>query len=137
MKQKFSLLIALFLLGGCMSMGTQVKKEQLRNFTKGSTTYNDVVTQLGPPNTISSKSNGTKIALYTYIHSQARPESFIPFVGLVVGGADSKVNTAEFVFNQDDKLLEYSLSESNYGSGTGLAAGTYHERTPDQPKETP
>lgn len=120
-----------------MSMGTQVKQEQLSKFTKGSTTYNDVVTQLGQPNTISTKSNGTKVVLYTYMHSQARPESFIPLVGMFVGGADSKVNTAEFVFTQDNKLLEYSLSESNFGSGTGLAAGTYRERTPDQPKEAP
>lgn len=137
MKQKSLILIALLLLGGCMSMGTQVKQEQLSKFTKGSTTYNDVVTQLGQPNTISTKSNGTKVVLYTYMHSQARPESFIPLVGMFVGGADSKVNTAEFVFTQDNKLLEYSLSESNFGSGTGLAAGTYRERTPDQPKEAP
>lgn len=135
---KQALTIALtILIGGCMSMGTQVKQDQLNGFTKGRTTYSDVTARLGQPNTISAKSNGTRTALYTYVHSQARPESFIPFVGLVVGGSDSKVNTAEFVFDQDNKLLEYSLSESNYGAGMGMAAGTYRDRTPDQPKEAP
>lgn len=137
MIKKYTSLTALLLITGCISMGTQVKQEQLGGFTKGTTTYGDVVSRLDPPNTISSKSNGTKVAQYTYIHSQARPESFIPFVGLVVGGSDSKVNTAEFVFAQDGKLLEYSLSESNYGAGTGLAAGTYRDRTVEQPKEAP
>lgn len=135
---KQALAIALtILIGGCMSMGTQVKQDQLNGFAKGSTTYSDVTARLGQPNTVSTKSNGTRIALYTYVHSQARPETFIPIVGAFVGGADSKVNSAEFIFGQDDKLLEYSLSESNYGSGTGLAAGTYRDRTPDQPKEAP
>lgn len=135
-KQVFAVALTI-LIGGCMSMGTQVTQKQLNGFTKGSTTYSDVTTRLGQPNTISTKSNGTRVALYTYVHSQARPESFIPVVGAFIGGADSKVNTAEFVFDQDNKLLEYSLSESNYGAGTGLASGTYRDRTPDQPKESP
>lgn len=137
MKIKLPATAILLTLAGCMSTGTQIKQEQLDGFTKGRTTYNEVVARLGQPNTVSTKSNGTRVALYTYVHSQARPESFIPFLGAVVGGADSKVNTAEFMFDQDNKLLEYSLSESNYGTGTGFAAGTYRQRTPEQPKEAP
>lgn len=138
-KLKFDLAAATILLAlsGCVSVGTQVKLDQLNGFTKGSTTYGDVITRLGQPSTISTKSNGTRSATYTYVHSQARPETYIPFIGGFIGGADSTVNTAEFVFDMEDKLLEYSLSESNYGTGVGLAAGTYRERTPNQPKEAP
>lgn len=121
---------------GCVSVGTQVKLDQLSGFTKGTTTYSDVVAKLGTPNTISAQSNGKRIASYTYIHSQTRPETFIPFIGGFIGGADSKFNTAQFVFDQEGKMIEYSISESNYGSGMGFAAGKYQERT-EQPKEAP
>lgn len=133
-----TIVIALFAIitGGCVSVGTQVKLDQLSGFTKGITTYSDVVARLGTPNTVSTKSNGTRSATYTYVHSQARPETYIPFIGGFIGGADSKVNTAEFTFDKEDKLLEYSLSESNYGSGMGFAGGKYQERN-DQPKEAP
>lgn len=138
MTKNLSVLITLLiLLGGCVSVGTQVKQEQLSGFTKGSTTYEDVVSRLGPPNTVNSKSDGTRMAIYTYVHSQSRPESFIPLVGAFVGGADSKMNMATFTFDQDSKLLEYSLSESSYGAGTGFAAGTYRDPHTDQPKEVP
>lgn len=121
---------------GCVSVGTQVKLDQLSGFSKGITTYSEVVAKLGTPNTVSTQSNGKRIAAYTYIHSQPRPETFIPFIGGFIGGADSKFNIAQFVFDQEGKMIEYSISESNYGSGMGLAAGTYQERN-DQPKEAP
>lgn len=124
-------------LAGCVSAGTQVKPEQLSGFTKGVTTFDDVVRRLGQPNTTGTKSNGTRTAVYTYVHAHARPESFIPVVGAFVGGSDSTVNTAEFTFDTGGKLLEYSMTESNYGTGTGLAGGTYRPRTPEQPKEAP
>lgn len=137
MKIKFVAIILAISVCGCVSVGTQVKPEQVSGFTKGITTFDDVVRRLGQPNTTGTKSNGTRTAVYTYVHSQARPESFIPVVGAFVGGADSTVNTATFTFDLGGKLLEYSMTESNYGSGTGLAGGTYRDRTPEQPKEAP
>lgn len=125
------------LLGGCMSVGVQISQEQLSGFSKGKTSYEEVVSKLGRPTTLSTNSNGSKIAVYSYIHSQARPESFIPYLGLVVGGADSTITTANFIFDSKNTLVEYSLTESNYGTGTGIAAGTYRDRTPNQPKEAP
>lgn len=136
-KFAFAAAMIVLVLTGCVSVGTQVKLDQLSGFTKGSTTYSDVITRLGQPNTVSTKSNGARSATYTYIHSQARPETYIPFIGGFIGGSDSTMNTAEFIFDKEDKLLEYSLSESNYGLGTGFAAGTYRDRTPNQPKEAP
>lgn len=130
----FGIAIAIAL-AGCVAVGTQIKKEQLTGFATGVTTYEEVISRLGQPNTLAIKSNGTRVAIYTYIHSQPRPESFIPFVGIIVGGADSKINTTEFTFDAENKLLEYSLSESNYGAGTGLSAGAYQDRATDQPQQ--
>ena len=72
---------------------------------------------------------------YVFAHSQARPGSFIPLIGPLVGGADSRASNVIFLFGPDGRLITYHASESHTGMATGATAGKCQAPTPDQPKE--
>jgi outer membrane protein assembly factor BamE (lipoprotein component of BamABCDE complex) len=44
-----SLILVLFALSACVSMGTKVEQEKVSQFVVGKTTYAEVVQQLGKP----------------------------------------------------------------------------------------
>ena len=121
-------------LAGCVSTGIEVKPEQLAGFKKGVTTESDVVSRLGNPNGRLIDSEGTTIYTYTYVHAEPRASSFIPIVGPLVGGADSEVTTTTFRFGADRKLLSFTSQQSQYGTGTGFAAGST-QGAADQPRQ--
>ena len=111
-------------LSGCMSAGVQVKESELAQFQKGKSTFQDVVAKLGPPTTNSLMADGRRIVVYSYTQAQARPESFVPLVGPLIGGADAKSNTATFMFDKAGILETVSASSTGVGVGNGFAAGT-------------
>jgi outer membrane protein assembly factor BamE (lipoprotein component of BamABCDE complex) len=118
---------------GCVSAGVQVQPEKLQAMKVGETTYQEVVARLGTPTANVISSNGQRVIVYSFVHSQARPESFIPIVGPLVGGADATANSVTFIFGPDGKLMSYSSSDANVGASTGAAAG-YEPPVPDQPR---
>jgi|JI10StandDraft_1071094.scaffolds.fasta_scaffold311426_3 outer membrane protein assembly factor BamE (lipoprotein component of BamABCDE complex) len=120
------------LLTGCMAAGVQVKAEQLQGFKKGETTKQDVLSKLGNPTARSITADGSEILIYNYAAYQARPESFIPLIGPLVGGADVQTSMVWFQFGSDGKLTNYTAQNSAVGSGSNLAAPST-PRTPAQP----
>jgi len=107
-------------LSACASAGTKVDPSTAQQFQKGSTTYSEVVAALGEPTTVTTASDGKKTAAYSYAKTTVRPESFIPYVGAFVGGADVKTSAVIFRFDGADKLIDFSTSVSNTGAGYGL-----------------
>lgn len=114
---------------GCVASGTQVKERQLSQFKAGETTYSQVVSDLGPPNSNSLLPDGTRLIAYTYVQAAARPESFIPIIGPFVGGADVHSNMVTFRFDADGKLMTYSSTATQVGAGQNLEAGAPSPRT--------
>lgn len=127
-------LVAAVALAGCASSGVQVKPEQMTEFKKGVTTEAEVIQKLGRPNMVRTDGNGGKMLIYAYAQSQVRAATFIPVVGALAGGADVKSTSAMFMFDANGKLMDYSNSASEYGSGTGLAAGAPMQQI-DQPRQ--
>jgi hypothetical protein len=121
MKKIVYLLAAVMMMAGCASSGTQVTSEQLSQFIVGVTTPSDVIAKLGPPNHQANTSSGMTILSYGYSNVSTRPETFIPFVGAFVGGADVKTNSASFVFDKNGKLQSTSSSSGNMWTGMGAA----------------
>lgn len=110
------------MLGGCFSTGTKVEAAKVDQFKPGVTTYAEVVTALGQPNTVSTLPDGQKIATYMHITASARAESFIPIVGPLVGGADTTSQSYTFVFDTAGILKSASNSQGQSGAGSNLAA---------------
>ncbi len=122
------------LLSGCASYGVMVTDKQAAQFKRGETTEPQIVSALGKPTTVTT-TNGVRQLVYTGVYAQARPSSFIPFIGPFVGGTDSQVS--HVIFKLDDKgtLTDVISSQSTSGVGMGFAAGAPIQQTEDQPRK--
>lgn len=134
--KKLLLIVAAIYLVGCAATGVEVKEESLADLKKGETTIQEVVAKIGNPTTSTLNMDGSRTIMYVYASSTTRPETFIPYVGAFVGGADTKSNVVSLMFDKDGVLQNYTSSASNYGTGMGFAAGTKvdQERT-SQPQQ--
>ena len=121
-----------FVLSACASAGVQVSEQEAESFVVGKSTYADVVAKLGNPTTTTVNPDGTRVAEYSYTAMQERPESFIPYIGGLVGGADTKSNSVVFTFSKSNVLLSSSSSQSQMGMGENLSAGTPIQRSAPQ-----
>ena len=118
-----SLLVALFALTSCVSMGTKVDQDKLARFEKGKTTYAQVIEQLGKPTQSTLNSDGSRRIMYTYMQSQAKAANFIPIVGAFAGGADTENTNVMLEFDQNSMLTNYSATQGSTSMGTGLSSG--------------
>lgn len=127
MNARFAIMAALSVISlqsGCAATGVKVSEEQAQSFQVGRSSYSDVVTALGPPTTTTLTPNGTRVAIYSYSAIQSRPQNFIPYIGPLVAGYDQSSSAVTFTFDQRGLLQSTSSSQSNLGTGAGLAAGS-------------
>ena len=120
---KFATTLFVLALAGCAASGVRVTDEQVAAFKAGETTKAQAMAVLGKPTMQMRLADNTSIVIYSHYESRVRPETLIPIVGAFVGGADSNSNTMTLRFDAADRLLDTSSSTSNFGTGTGLAAG--------------
>lgn len=113
-------IFAVALLAGCASSGTKVTEGQAAQFTKGQSTEADVIARLGPPTRTSKLPGGAWQDIYAYSRFQQRAESFIPYVNLLVGGADTTNTAVSFRFGADGKLQDWSSTAQNSAFNGGL-----------------
>jgi len=120
------------LLAGCMSAGVEVRPEQMSSFRPGVTTLQDVTAKLGPASVQTSLDDGSTLLVYTFVTSRPHPESFIPFIGALVGGADTRSSAAVFLFDAHGILKSAGTTTSNVGTGlsTGLSTDLHSAPVP-------
>jgi outer membrane protein assembly factor BamE (lipoprotein component of BamABCDE complex) len=115
------ILAMIVLLTGCGgNSGTKVDPSQVAQFQPGVTTYDQVVSALGPPNNITQSSDGTKIIVYVNTQTSIHGATFIPIVGMFAAGADAKQQMATFTFDQRGILKTTSSSQTQACSGGGV-----------------
>jgi hypothetical protein len=121
MSKKFAVLaFAAVALGGCVSTGTKVTRDDIAAFMKGITTEQEVLAKLGKPTSSSISASGVRTDSYLYIHASANAANFIPIVGLAAGGASSHTTMVTFIFDADGKLYDYRASQGDSEVHTGL-----------------
>ncbi len=123
-----SVLLCGGLLVGCMSAGVEVRPEQLATFKRGVTTLQEVTSTLGPASVQTALDDGSELLVYTYVTSRPHPESYIPFIGSLVGGADTRSSAAVFLFDAHGVLKSANTTTSNVG--TGLSTDRHSARAP-------
>ena len=111
--KKILVIIAVLMLHGCSSTGTQVKQEQLSGFIKGKTSYQEVIAKLGEPDKVTINPDGGREITYAFTSTQPRAASFIPLIGNFVEGKDNTISVAIFKFNKRAILKDYTLTETN------------------------
>ncbi|HEX9465470.1 MAG TPA: hypothetical protein VGB82_22940 [Alphaproteobacteria bacterium] len=122
---------------GCVASGVRVTEDQVKQFERGKSTYDEVIAKLGQPNHTMTLGNGMRVVTYSYVEAAARPATFIPIVGPLVGGADARSNGASFTFDPRGILITYTISSSQTGSGFGATSGTQVQPVDNQPRRTP
>ena len=122
------------LICGCVASGVIVNEQQVQQFKRGETTEGQIVAVLGAP-TSRSNVNGQRSISYTGVHAQARPESFIPYIGGLVGGSDVRHSNYTFTFDMNGKLADVVSNEGAMGTGRGFAAGGSMPQTEAQPRQ--
>jgi hypothetical protein len=120
------------LLAGCMSAGVEVRPEQMSSFRPGVTSLQDVTATLGPASVQTALDDGSTLLVYTFVTSRPHPESFIPFIGSLVGGADTRSSAAVFLFDAHGILKSENTTTSNVGTGlsTGLSTNLHSAPSP-------
>jgi hypothetical protein len=63
---------------------------------------------------------------------QARPESFIPYIGGLVGGMDTKSSEVSFTFDKTGILRSTASTQGQAGVGENMAAGAPIKRSAPQ-----
>ncbi len=117
MNKFFRLVVVGFMLigVGCASSGQQINHSQMANLKKGETTYTEVLSMFGQPQTVTNKgSDRTKAVDYVYSQHRVDGRSFIPFAGAWLGGSHTEVESLHLEFDKDDILQDYSISQSQY-----------------------
>jgi len=122
-------------LPGCSSSGVYVSEEQISQYQRGETHISDVIQELGQPTTRSVNDKGETTIMYIYSEATVRPETFIPYVGGLVGGTDSRSNAVSLIFNQEGVMQSYSSSGTQMGTATGLSAGVKNQRVKQHVRE--
>jgi hypothetical protein len=121
---RFSLLIiSLFALSACMSIGTKVDREKVSQFVPGKTTYAEVIQQLGKATQSTMNSDGTRTVMDMYMQSQVNAVNFIPLVGVFVRGGESENTTVTLNFDKNSLLTNYTASEGGTSVRTGITSG--------------
>jgi outer membrane protein assembly factor BamE (lipoprotein component of BamABCDE complex) len=107
------ILTACLLLPSCMTSGRRIDKNDLSWIRTGTTTREQVHTVLGPPTSRMSRSDGSSVESYAYVHAQVKGQSFIPFAGAFVGGTRVNQTSTTFTYGADGTVLDYMHGGTN------------------------
>jgi outer membrane protein assembly factor BamE (lipoprotein component of BamABCDE complex) len=119
MKKQLMALLCAALLSACVTAGTKVDTAKASAFEKGRTTYSEVVSALGSPNSEATANDGTRTIVYSYTKASPRAQDFIPYVGLFISKSD--VNSQIYTFGFDRAGVLQSVTNgmtqatANYG----------------------
>jgi hypothetical protein len=111
------------LLAACVNSGPRVNPAQVSRFEPGRTTCDQIIATLGPPSATVWTSDGIRAINYTHVEAAARPETFIPIIGPLVGGADAR--SASYTFRCDQN----GMLASAMASGAQTSAGPFSSST--------
>ena len=125
------------LLAGCVSAGVEVTPEQMASFKPGVTTRQQVVAALGPASVESALDDGSTLLVYTYVTSRPHPETYIPLIGSLVGGADTHSQAAVFLFDPNGVLKSENNAASNVGTGMTSGKSAAQHGAPPASAEPP
>jgi hypothetical protein len=109
----FALILVASVLSGCLSVGADVKDDQLSSFQVGVTTHADVVGALGQPQSEVVSSSGERSLIYVGSHMHVKPGGFIPIVGIFMAGGKGETTSVTFRFDRNGKLAEATTSRTD------------------------
>ncbi|WP_426725974.1 hypothetical protein [Enterobacter cloacae complex sp. 277I4] len=119
-----SFFIIVFLLSGCSTSGNQNLKNETpqslqSKIIKNKTTKTELLTKLGEPNTRTTLDDGNEQWKYFMSNNQFNATTFIPVVGLLLGGSQTQSKTLEIDF-KGETVSKWTFSSDNNNTKTGI-----------------
>lgn len=102
-------------------MKDQIQSSVSQQIAEGKTTKSDIVNIFGQATKVTLTNEGTEV--WTYLYSCAAPHArnFVPFFRFVSSGADVNTKQLVILFNKDNVVSKYSMTESENVINKGLA----------------
>lgn len=100
--------IGLTVLAGCASSGQNFDDELVREIKLGVTTETDMIDMFGEPTGRSFDSSGSSNLTWAYHESRTNGKSFIPYVGMFMGGTDNSHKMLTANINPEGIVMSYS-----------------------------
>lgn len=125
MKQAIALsLLTLIALNStnCASMGRRIDSESASKIKVGRTTKQQVQNLLGSPDGSSTNGRGETTWTYNYSGAQVKPETYIPYVGGLVGGTRMQQQSTTVVFGPSGVVKDFTNSENSTETGVNLGS---------------
>jgi len=109
-------------LNGCVSAHGNKDIEDpavIAKIVPGKTTADDVKKLIGDPDKVMFAENDEQIWNYSYVRSETRGTSFIPYFGSLFGGSDQKTKTLTVKFTKSN-IVKAVAGGGSTGGGGGL-----------------
>lgn len=107
----------------CVSSGRKIDQSAADKIEKGKTTRDQVVNLIGSPDRVTRLGNGDTIFTYHYTRATAKPATFIPIFGPLVGGANVQHQMYMVTFNSDGVVKNFFSSYGGSEVDQGLTTG--------------
>lgn len=127
-----TLVLSLFLLAGCASVGDESLQHRPDDWPPMTYTKADLVKELGRPQTssVTTKDGETQEVLtWVYAYAETNPALFIPLVGLFVAASGDGVSgdsrSLVATFNAEGKLISRTWTTSRIGNDPRPTAPNY------------
>lgn len=117
---KIKILLMLFLLSGCATMGNTIDMNKVANIREGSTTKQEVIDLLGSPSIETLNGDGKELLTYASTRYKTKASSFVPVVGIFSGGADMSQQAVQILIGIDGKVEKLISTNSKNEVRTGL-----------------
>jgi len=117
-------LTAAILLTSCVTSGRKIEQSSVDKIQKGVTTRAEVLQLLGSPDQLTRDSSGKVTMNYHYMRATAKPEGFIPVVGLFAGGANTQNQSVIVVCGSDGIVSDVISTMGASEAGMGLSSGS-------------
>lgn len=100
--------------------GEKVEQKALSDLKVGTTTFEQVVSALGPPTNTITNSDGTRIVTYAHYATHIDPVMMIPMVSYVAGGSKTESQAVTLNFDKRGVLSSYSSTGGEACTKGGL-----------------
>ena len=115
----------LAVLAGCAAVGneplrTETEASVAQKIIKGETTKDQVRVMFGSPVKTSFTDGGLEIWTYEFVNVSADAVNFIPVVNLFGSSASGTKKELVVLFDENDRVRRFSMSESEVSQRTGL-----------------
>jgi outer membrane protein assembly factor BamE (lipoprotein component of BamABCDE complex) len=116
---------ALLAFTGCASVGNESLRHESeasvdQKIVEGKTTKNEIRAMFGSPATTSFTDGGLEIWNYELAKMKADGVNYIPLVGLFGSSSSGTKKTLVILFDENDVVRKFSMSESPVKVKTGL-----------------